>query len=87
MLSMGAPPNASEPEIAKARQLIQEGPVELLGQDFDESLTAASALSDFHDIEKVRMMIRLNGSCSTDGSILADLWTELGPHHGRQEPL
>lgn len=55
MLSMGAARNASEEEIARALQTIQQGPVELLGDGFNESLIAASALDDFHNIKKVRL--------------------------------
>ncbi|GIZ44771.1 hypothetical protein CKM354_000796000 [Cercospora kikuchii] len=53
MLSMGAAPNASIEDIARAVQLIKDGPVEILGTEYDESFIATSALDDYHNIEKV----------------------------------
>lgn len=53
MLSMGAAPNASIEDIAHAVQLIKDGPVEILGTEYDESFIATSALDDYHNIEKV----------------------------------
>lgn len=83
MLSMGAAPNASAEEIAKARQTIQEGPTEILGGQYDETLIAASALDDYHNLEKVRLVYLFAGILKneTDTLLPADIWTELGPYH------
>lgn len=53
MLSMSAAPDATPEHIQLSRKLVQEGPTELLGEEFDNTLTATSGLEDFHNFEGV----------------------------------
>lgn len=54
MLSVGCAPDASPDDVARSRRVIQDGPKEILGKDFDERLIATSALDDYHNIPAVR---------------------------------
>lgn len=59
MLSISVPPGpeASLAQVAEAQRLIERGPSELLGEDWDPRLIATTALDEnFHDIKRVRLL-------------------------------
>jgi len=67
MLSMSAAPDATPEQIQLSRKLVKEGPTELMGDQFDNTLTATSGLEDYHNFKGVsepcRDVIRLCFGC------------------------
>ncbi|EXJ89643.1 hypothetical protein A1O3_02710 [Capronia epimyces CBS 606.96] len=53
MLSMATKPDAPTHEVDETRRMIMEAPHELLGDEYDHSLVATSALDEFHDVRSV----------------------------------
>jgi hypothetical protein len=50
---MSAAPDATPEHLQLSRKLVQEGPTELLGEEFDDTLTATSGLEEYHNFRGV----------------------------------
>ncbi|RMZ74757.1 hypothetical protein DV737_g5769, partial [Chaetothyriales sp. CBS 132003] len=60
MLSVATRPDAPVHEVEKTRSVITRAPRELLGDKYDDSLVATSALDEFHDVRSRAGMVNIS---------------------------